>query len=45
MNVFGLSFILYFFKLSYGSKFWNNLKNDNIDLCRKTALAERVANP
>ena len=24
MNLFGLSFILYYFKLSYGSNFWNN---------------------
>ena len=23
MNLFGLSFVLYFFKLSYGSNFWN----------------------
>ena len=43
MNLFGLSFILCFFKLSYGSNFWNNLGNDDINLYRREALAERVA--
>ena len=43
MNLFGLSFILYFFKLSYGSNFWNNLRNDDIDLYRRAALAECLA--
>ena len=43
MNLFGLSFILYFFKLSYVSNFWNNLRNDDIDLYRRATLAERLA--
>ena len=43
MNLFGLSFILCFFKLSYGSNFWNNLGNDDNNLYRREALAERVA--
>ena len=40
MNLFGLSFILYFFKLSYGSNFWNNLQNDDTDLYNTATLAE-----
>ena len=32
-----------FFKLSYGSKFWKNLRNDDIDLYRRATLAERLA--
>ena len=43
MNLFGLSFILYFFKLPYGSNFWNNLRNDDINLHRRVTLAERLA--
>ena len=43
MNLFGLSFILYFFKLSYGSNFWNNLRNNDIDLYRRVKLAEHLA--
>ena len=43
MNLFGLFFILSFFKLSYGSIFWNNLRNDDINLYRRVTLAERLA--
>ena len=42
MNLFGLSFILHFFKLPYGSNFWNNLRNDDIDLYRRATLVERL---
>ena len=35
--------MLYFFKLSYGSKFWNNLWNDDIGLYRRVTLTERLA--
>ena len=43
MNLFGLFFILSFFKLSYGSIFWNNLRNDDINLYRRVTLAECLA--
>ena len=43
MNLFRLSFILYFLKLLYGLNFWNNLQNDDIDLYRRATLAERLA--
>ena len=43
MNLFGLFFILSFFKLLYGSSFWNNLQNDDINLYRRVTLAERLA--
>ena len=43
MNLFRLPFILYFFKLSYGSSFWNNLRNDDINLYRRATLAEHLA--
>ena len=29
--------------MSYGSKFWNKLRNGDIDLCRRVTLAERLA--
>ena len=29
--------------MSYGSKLWNNLRNDSIDLYRTATLAERLA--
>ena len=29
--------------MSYGSKFWNKLRNGDIDLCRRVTLAEHLA--
>ena len=29
--------------MSYGSNFWNNLRNDDIDLYRRATLAARLA--
>ena len=35
--------MLLFFRLSYGSSVWNNLRNDDINLYRRATLAERLA--
>ena len=43
MNLFGLSFILHFFKLSYGSNFQNNLQNNDTDFYRRVTLVEYLA--
>ena len=43
MNLFGISFIWYFLKLSYGSRFWKNLRNDNIEFYKTAALSECLA--
>ena len=38
MNLFEISFVLYFLKLSNGSSFWTNLRNDK----RKYRLAKKL---
>ena len=43
MELFGLAFIMYFFKLSYGSRFWRNLRNDNNILHKQATKIERLA--
>ena len=43
MEFFGLVFIMYFFKLSYGSRFWCNLRNDNNILYKQATKIERLA--
>ena len=43
MNLLGISFILHFLKLSYGSRFWKNLPNDNIELYKTATLSECLA--
>ena len=42
MELFGLAFIMYFFKLSYGSGFWRNLRNDNNILYKQATKIERL---
>ena len=44
MELFGLAFIMYFFKLSYGSRFWRNLRNDNNVLYKQATKIERLWN-
>ena len=43
MELYGLAFIMYFFKLSYGSRFWRNLRNDNNILYKQATKIERLA--
>ena len=43
INLFGLSFVLFILRLSYGSKFWQNLQNDNPLIYKKAVKVERLA--
>ena len=43
ISLFGLSFILFILRLSYGSKFWQNLRNDNPLIYKKAVKVERLA--
>ena len=41
-SIFGLSFIFFLLKLSYGKSFWLNLRNDNPVLYQKAVTVERI---
>ena len=42
ISLFGLSFVLFILRLSYGSKFWQNLRNDNLLIHKKAVKVERL---
>ena len=43
MYLFGLSFILFLFKLSYDPRFWNNIRNSDFMLYKRVTSTERLA--
>ena len=43
MHLFGLSFILFLFKLLYDPRFLNNIRNNNFMLNKRSASTERLA--
>ena len=43
MHLFGLSFILFLFDLSYDPRFWNNIRNSDFILYKRATLTERLA--
>ena len=43
MYLFGLSFILFLFKLSYSTRFWNNIRNSDFMLYKIVTSTERLA--
>ena len=43
ISLFGLSFLLFVLKLSTGTKFWFNLRNDNPVIYKKAVVVERFA--
>ena len=40
ISLFGLSFVLFILRLSYGSKFWQTLQNDNPLIYKKAVKVE-----
>ena len=42
MQLFGLTFLLYFLKLSVGNGFWNNLRNTDHKVYKKAIKVERL---
>ena len=43
MHLFDLSLILFLFKLSYGPRFWNNIRNNDFMLYKRATSTERLA--
>ena len=43
ISLFGLSFVLFILRLSYGSNFWQNLRNDNPLIYKQAVKVERLA--
>ena len=43
MHLFGLSFVLFLFNLSYGLRFWKNIRNNDFLLYKRAMSTERLA--
>ena len=42
MSLFGLSFVLFYLKLSAGHGFYKNLRNADVDLYNRVAAVEKL---